>query len=238
MPVRAPTPCWPRLAVRVGAALVLLSPLGCRERAPERSADRAPACRTIADDAMAGRPLSAEPGAPPDVRRMLRHIYECQALATDSETWCDRVEHKVRMNCLARHHFFHGGRKAPPGFAWAPVMGQGVRLDCLSDDQDPRPAPAVCDALAAAISEQDPKKCAPGLPTTGWCQALSSSDPALCPDKDCTQLAIRLRLLKEGGLELVAREGIGQDRISAAAALGRPEACEPEVETFLEECRR
>ena len=43
--------------------------------------------------------------------------------------------------------------------------------------------------------------------------------------------------MERGGLELVAEEGLGQNRNSAAAALGIPTACDAAVSEFLEGCR-
>lgn len=190
-------------------------------------------------DALAGRPALLADGAKPseELRRALRDVYECRAVAADDLRLCDLVDDDVRLNCKARHHFFHDARTASTPEQWAGVMAGGLRDDCDNPANGiPKP---LCEATEQAVREQDPSKCPDDPPPLrAMCQGIAAADPARCGDSpDCQELAGRLKMLKEGGgLARIEKEGTPRDRVSAAAALGRATACEPTAAEFKRIC--
>jgi len=208
--------------------------------------------RSPQTEAVAEQPLTAElcsmaidaadaGAAPPDgsaaLASVVRPIYECRMVERDAKELCDHVEPKLRRNCTARWMFHHAARRAPADADWPAMLAKGLHEDCMSADRGA--ATPICDQIEAAVRLQKPDQCPPQPEAIHrMCVGLASSDPDRCPAEspDCKELALRLSLLAEGGLPVVAERGTERDRIHARAALGQPGACDPVIEKARNDC--
>jgi len=181
------------------------------------------------------RPRAAD-DLPEELRSDFRAVCECRAVAEDSEVPCRWLDPSQFHNCRARWMFFHAARTAGPSADWPALLAAGLHEDTRADPNFPE---AIATKLADAVRLQRPDDC-PHEPADLFvpCTALATSDPTRCPrdSDDCTELAGRLALLREGGLKRVAESGTPRDRIDARAALGEPGACQATFDTFTRHC--
>lgn len=195
-------------------------------------------CDRLGARAAAGKPLAGEEGLRSDAtewaRLSLRRVYECAAVFTDSDAPCEEVPRDEVEQCRIRRRFFHGARTARTKNDWTTLMGVALSEMCAKVGMGNK---EQCGRLMAPVRDQDPKQCA-GTPMPGaWCVALATADPARCEgDRDCIKDATRIKVLLAGDLEALAKDGPEQDTDCAAAALGRPGACDLEVAKFKNVC--
>jgi len=207
---------------------------------PQRNGRTVDSCRAMAAAAAAGGPIDPINGfVDQDLQSLLRPVYECGVIDRDSDDACRWIEPSQLRNCRARWMFFHQARLTPNATNWPALIAPALREDCLSLDGGF--AEGTCAAFEEAVRGQHPATCPVEITQPelqGMCVALASSDPQLCPpgSSDCAELAGRLQLLLQGGLEKVATSGTVRDRTHARAALGQKGACENVFNTFVTAC--
>lgn len=211
------------------------TPASVLERAAQEKA-LAAACDEAADEVRAGHAVTA-PALPhePRFRAALddaaRRAYECRAVATNGDAACAAIAGaEKRDDCAMQRALFHAARAAPSDRSWR--FPDAWHAHCRQAG-----AGAACDAYRDALRAGDPAKCPKAPAALADCPALAALDPARCPDADCAARVARDRLLTDGGLAQLAESGAPEERVLAAAALGRPDACEPTIASFVAVCR-
>jgi hypothetical protein len=214
---------------RLGLAFLLAVSAACRHRDRPTSAQ----CDELVAEVVAGKPLPSSSG---DMWQHARTVYECRVVELDNPATCDQFPSDFRDNCRARYVFWHGARLRTPETPWQSVMADGIASDCRSPASGvPQ---AVCSAIVDAIRAGDSSRCSgiTGMPGK-MCRGLASANPAACDgNADCEELAQRLVLLRQGGLDRVALDATEVDRAEAAAVLGRPNPCAPLIARLRSAC--
>ncbi len=190
---------------------------------PTATATVSERCQKIIDSVAAGK-SAAELKIP--ITNAVREIIQCHAVKLKKESLCNGLPNPG--DCRTNYKFWTDARTAKGN--WPAVFSKALGAGMCP------PSEKGCDKLLAAIAAQDPSKC-----TAEWnpiCTALATADPSHCDkdDGDCHHMATMLKLLKAGGLDLLAKKGTDTDKDFVAAALGRPDACSHAIKTFLAEC--
>ena len=211
-------------------AFLLVACAACRKE-PARTLPSL--CESIVAEVIAGRAL---PPAASHLEAAARLVYECRVVESDDASACYHFPVETRANCIARHTFWHRARTRDVATPWERVMAAGIADECRNPTN--HVSPATCARMVEAISAADPARCSSlDGALKPMCRGIAGADPSVCAgDRDCQALALRLQLLRQGGLERVAQAGSEVDRAHAAAALGRPGACLPFIERLRSSC--
>ncbi len=169
----------------------------------------------------------------PDVQALANRmpmLAACGAVVRDSDEPCDLLTDDDASSCRKTRLRFHELRDPKNrGF----VFSDTEYRECTASLDA-----SVCDAIRAAMSTRDPKKCPAQQPYGAVCRATIKLDPTLCPKEGADECKRDIQRWKgfANGLPGLKKSGSPADRALAAAALGEPNPCKPMAEAALAGC--